>query len=354
MKTSANTDIKIVNMNVWFGLDARGYRKFGEYESESRRQQRFQMLCAGLQALDPDVIGIQEANKLPQYADKLAARLDYDTVWKITNSGVKILGFGIPVNFTAGNAVLAKQDYKLKYIGCRRLSGHGIQTRHLAVHFRELRDVMAARVVINGRPLIIFNTQTHYGLVWNKEGKQTLRDMFAKEAVTKQLQQEILAQVRKSHARRENEIVKLGHFVKKIQAVHHCPYVIMGDFNTSIDTPALSGLIRNLGLLDAYQLKNPDKPGYTWDPGRNTNAGFDGSPYWADGVTPRYPLSRLKAMYDNRIPRRIDFIFLSYQFKPDMIKNARRVFTKAKNNLYASDHFGVEVVLNSIPQTAEP
>ena len=85
-------EIKIADINTWFALDYHGMIKFGEYETRERRKGRFHLLAEGLKDLDADIIGIQEANKLPQYAKNLAQILAYDTLWKVENSGIKILG----------------------------------------------------------------------------------------------------------------------------------------------------------------------------------------------------------------------------------------------------------------------
>lgn len=47
--------------------------------------------------------------------------------------------------------------------------------------------------------------------------------------------------------------------------------------------------------------------------------------------------------------RRIDFIFLSYQFEPNMIKGSDSVFNQPTEGLFASDHFGIRVVLDRSP-----
>jgi hypothetical protein len=47
--------------------------------------------------------------------------------------------------------------------------------------------------------------------------------------------------------------------------------------------------------------------------------------------------------------RRIDFIFLSYQFEPDMIKSVDLLFTQPTDGLFASDHFGLKEVLKKLP-----
>jgi len=349
IKDRGTEDVTLVNMNVWFGLEARGYLTFGEHESSAKKKARFKILTEGLKNLQPDVIGIQEANLLPGYARTLSAALDYDAVWKVTNSGIKIMGWGIPTNFTAGNAVLAPKDRRLKYLGARRISGYGIQSKYFSFHFKELRDVMAVLVFVRDQPIIIFNTQTHFSVIRHEKWEQALLDMIDGYQLEPQKKENLLKKIQKGQDRRRIEISRLIAFVKKITTVYKYPYVIMGDFNTTADSREILDLVGELNLLDAYGIQNPQKKGYTWDPGRNTNTGYDASFFWADGVTPKDPFNRLKAEFDGNMARRIDFIFLSYQFEPDIIKEARLIFTEPTDGLFASDHFGIQVVLNRLP-----
>jgi endonuclease/exonuclease/phosphatase family metal-dependent hydrolase len=64
----------------------------------------------------------------------------------------------------------------------------------------------------------------------------------------------------------------------------------------------------------------------------------------------RDPLSRLEADFDLATPRRIDFIFLSNHFAPEDIKSSRLVFAEPIDGVFVSDHFGVEVVVEGIPE----
>ena len=339
----------IANLNAWFGSDCRGIFKFGEYESDTVRNTRLKNLTIGLRDIQPDIIGIQEANKLPAYADKLSKALDLDSVWKITNSGIKFFGFGIPMNFSAGSMILARNCHKLNYLDSARLSGIGIQSKWVSTHFSEIRDVVAARAVIKGHPIIIFNTQLHYSVIWNEKWINHLHKMIDSYNLSSSKREELLASIHKSQQRREQEIARLIDFVKKNVRQNDVPYVIMGDFNTTTDSPEMRHLIGELDLLDAYRIKNPHDPGYTWDPAKNTNTEYDGSLYWANGVTSKDPKSKLKAQFDRKFARRIDFVFLSYQFEPNMIQEAHLIFSEPVNGLFISDHFGLQVVLNQIP-----
>jgi len=348
-KNVRTEDITLVNMNVWFGLDCRGIVKFGEYEPSKIRAARFQDLTNGLKDLQPDVIGIQEANPLPGYVRKLSNALGYDAVWQVTNSGIKLLGFGIPTNFAAGNAILAQKGHDLKYLGVRRLSGKGLQTKYISMHFTELRDVIAARVIVRGHALIVFNTQTHFSVIWNKRLQQSLTAMIEDYDIPLKAKENLLESIQKSNKRRRQEISRLIDFVKETTLRYNYPYVIMGDFNATVESSEMAELFTELDLLDTYAIKNPDKIGFTWDPGKNTNTGYDASPFWANGITPRDPLNKLEAQFDRNMARRIDFIFLSYQFDPDMIKDVNLMFTRPTNGLFTSDHFGLRVVLKQLP-----
>ena len=227
IKQKHSDPITFVSINVWFGMDGRGVYKIGDYENQVRKNSRFKALIAGLTKISPDVVAIQEANKLPLYAAKISRDLNYNAVWKIQNSGVKIMGFGIPLNFTAGNVILAKKDHHLKYISSHRLSGKGIQFNCFSAHLKEIRNAMAAVVEICGQAILLFNTQTHFSLILEDKWEKAVDSMFD----------------------------------------------------------------------------------------------------------------------------RIDFIFLSKHFSTEMIQRADLVFTEPAGDLFVSDHFGIQVVLNELPSS---
>jgi endonuclease/exonuclease/phosphatase family metal-dependent hydrolase len=341
--------IKLININVWFGMNGQGWWKIGDYETRQRKGARLRGLVSGLKALDPDIITIQEANKLPAYAAKIARALGYDAVWKVQNSGIKVLGIGVPLNFTAGNVILAKKNHHLKYISSRRLSGRGFVSNYFSFHFKEMRNAMVALVKIAGRPILIFNVQTHFSLIWEQKWEKAVDDLMACGKITDRQHKIMKKTLLDSHNRTEQDIAGMLGCIKQVVNKHDYPYVVAGDFNTTLQSEALKQMVSELGLSDPYQIHNPDTKGYTWDPRRNTNTAFDGSEFRADGKTLRDPLRRLSAKFDAGTPRRIDFIFLSQHFNTDMIQRANLVFTEPVDDLYVSDHFGVEVVLEELP-----
>ena len=61
-------------------------------------------------------------------------------------------------------------------------------------------------------------------------------------------------------------------------------------------------------------------------------------------------IAMLEAAFDRTTPRRIDFILLSRHFSTKHIKSARVIFNEPKEGLLPSDHYGIEVVLDGIPE----
>lgn len=344
----SNGEITILSYNVWHGIDGRGIFKMGEYETKADRRARYDLLVPGLREINPDIIGIQEANKVGPYSRRLARAIGHKAVWRVGNSGVRLFGLGIPVNFMEGLAVLARQDHKIEYLGGKRLSGKGIQSKLLSLHTDEVRYIMAARVYIDGKPIIVFNAHTHFSLILSDETTANLDSFIAQGLIDSARRAAILEELEKSHDWTENDIRGAAEFIKEITRKHDHPYVVLGDFNTTLESEALSEMVRELGLLDTYRLKNPDKDGFTWDPGRNPNTWFDGADHWASGK-PKTDSALLTADFDMTNPRRIDFIFLSVHFSPEMILSADLLFNEPVNGRFISDHFGVKAVLKGIP-----
>ena len=94
--------LRILDINVWSGLDYKGSIKMGEYETESVREKRYQALLTQIKQLDPDIIGIHEANKLPYYAKRLAEAIGYDVFYHVGVAGVRLGPIGLPCNLREG------------------------------------------------------------------------------------------------------------------------------------------------------------------------------------------------------------------------------------------------------------
>ena len=157
-------ELTIVTINVWSGLIYEGTFKMGEYESKDIRGKRYAILVNQLRTLDPDVIALQEANKLPHYASRLARDLKMDRIYSVGLGGMKMGCLGIPTNLKEGDAILAKPECRLKRVRAVRLSGKGIISDVVSFHFSESNQAIVGQIVTEDGPVYIINVHAHAGL----------------------------------------------------------------------------------------------------------------------------------------------------------------------------------------------
>jgi endonuclease/exonuclease/phosphatase family metal-dependent hydrolase len=120
------------------------------------------------------------------------------------------------------------------------------------------------------------------------------------------------------------------------------PAIFAGDFNVIAEIQEYHGMMGLLGQFkDVWAEINPKDPGYTWDPSIN---------YWAE--------------YDydeSELLQRIDYIFIrDGQHSKWSIMSAELAYNTEKewygvyknaNQIFVSDHFGVEATLKLIPKS---
>ncbi|MFH2032713.1 MAG: hypothetical protein ABIJ40_19125 [Bacteroidota bacterium] len=63
--------LKVVTINVWSGLNYNGVFRMGDYETKTRKGERFNILVSQIKELDPDIIFLQEANPVKYYSERL-------------------------------------------------------------------------------------------------------------------------------------------------------------------------------------------------------------------------------------------------------------------------------------------
>jgi endonuclease/exonuclease/phosphatase family metal-dependent hydrolase len=335
--TAAAEELTVVTINVWSGLDYEGTLKMGWYESREVRDARYRALVAGLRRLDPDVIAINEANPLPRYARRLARDLSMDLVWSVGMGGLRIGPVGIPTNFREGDAILARKGLGLSSLGKKRLSGGGIITNFVTLHASESNQVVGGTIELGGKKVYLFNTHTHASPPTDQAFLDRLDAAYREGRLT----EEGLARARESVVSgqkwRADEIIKLLAFVsEKVPA--GAPVVLMGDFNAEADTPEMRPVF-DRGFIDTFRAKNPDAPGYTWDPFTNTNGSYYKE--MRGKATPE----KIAGSLDDFIKKRIDFIFVAGPVSPADVLESRVVLDEPVDGRNVSDHFGLMSVI---------
>ena len=335
---SLEKPLRVVTINVWSGLDYIGNWRMGEYESAERREIRFQLLLAQIRKLDPDVILLQEANPVSQFTARLSDALSFDEIHQVCNAGIKFGPLGIPSNFKEGIAILARPTFKLKRHGVWKLSGSpGIYGDLLTVHFNESIFSLVGKIRVGETPVYIVNVH----LVASMPIDSALGRLFAayrdKETPSAQAYESAL---QKWHENAERQIAEAAHLTKELSELPaNIPVIVAGDFNAAIGSPALRDFISDGRFFEAIDPLSPSGESSTWDPRTNSNINFSTSVVDARGDAVD-PYDRLSALYD-AVPRKIDHIFLSSNFKREDVGRSRVVIDSSVNDVHASDHFGI-------------
>ncbi|MFQ5641480.1 MAG: hypothetical protein ACE5IR_26180, partial [bacterium] len=330
---------RILTINVWSGLDYSGYLKMGEYETAAVREQRYQALVTQIKQLDPDLIGIQEANKLPDYAERLAKDTGYEVFFHMGVGGLRLGPVGLPWNLREGDALLAKKILQPQFAGRKKLSG-GYVGNWAAFHFSDATQVIAVKIAVRNRPLYIFVTHWHASLLGSPGVLKKARELSDTGEASQRDVESVLEKIAEGVKWRLSESKKTVAFIQETADEH--PFILMGDFNAESGSEEITQLLQ-FGMVDLFHTMNPNVPGFTWDPGTNLN---HHQYYLKEEISGKDSdlLSRLKKLH-TATPKRIDYIFLGpadllASWKVS-IKSSSVVMDEVINGAHASDHYGV-------------
>ncbi|MFW6261993.1 MAG: hypothetical protein ACOC6J_10475, partial [Spirochaetota bacterium] len=151
-------NITIATVNVWSGLTYEGAFSVGTYEDRAMRAFRFDLLADGLASLEPDLVAVQEANRLPDYANRLGEELGYDVVSDVRQGGVRIGPVGLPANLREGEALLARPVRSLTLTAVKQLAGPGAGNV-AAFQFGTGSQILAGQIQAEGRTVHVFTTR---------------------------------------------------------------------------------------------------------------------------------------------------------------------------------------------------
>jgi len=325
--------LKVLDINIWSGLDYKGYVTMGEYESAQGRALRYRALVRQIKALDADIIGVHEANKLPGYIDTLAADLDCDAVWHVGVGGVRAGVVGLPWNLREGDAILAKRGLGLEPVKRLQLSG-GPVGNFFTFHFEDATQIIGAKVTVKGKPVYLFSTHWHASPL----DDASLRAKLAQLAATRKASVEEIKSVRDEIAAgmawRMDESNRTLAFVKELAGANTA--LLFGDFNSTIDMPEIQQLDKE-GFVNTFTAMNREKEAHTWDPRRNENQ----KKHYA-AAPPNPSLMEELDFWADHQQRRIDHIFIRQGAQQSLAPRASRVvLDELVDGVHASDHFGI-------------
>jgi hypothetical protein len=334
--TATPHSLRILHINVWSGLDYKGHLKMGEYESEADREKRFLALCRQIRQLKPDVIGINEANKLPDYAERLARETGLEVFYHVGVGGVRLGPVGLPWNLREGDAVLAQKDLNPRLVGRKQLSG-GYVGNWATFHFSDATQIVAIQLTVTNMPIFIFVTHWHSSLPDAPYVLSKAAELKESGTITGDEYRDVLARIGEGVAVRMSEARMTADFIRETAGSYPC--VLMGDLNAEVGSQEINALLQ-FGMLDTYRSANADSSGFTWDPRTNLNyrtyyAKQSPSEIGSDACARIAYLTR-------EIPKRIDYIFLGPSTVPTSgaisIVSSSVALTETVDSVQASDH----------------
>jgi endonuclease/exonuclease/phosphatase family metal-dependent hydrolase len=318
IRTEAES-LTVVTINVWSGLDYRGYLKMGEYEEKAVRERRTQVLIGELQGLAPDVVVLNEANKLPRYGRRLARALGFDRLWHVGLGGLRAGPFGIPANLREGDVILARPKLELRRAGRKQLSG-GPVGNFFTAHLADATQVVAGRIRVADTELYLFCTHWHASPFPTGSYMAELERRRRSGQLNEEEYRRRVAEAQEGREWRLGEAREMLAFVERVAGDR--PAILLGDFNALPDSEEIA-LLLQAGFADAF---DGNGEGITWDEERNAN------------------IQLQRRTYPDEIPqdprnKRIDYVFVR---GPGLsVTRAQVVLDRPIEGLYPSDHFGV-------------
>ncbi len=313
--------LTVLTINVWSGLDYRGSFKMGEYEEKEVRRQRTQALLDGLRELSPDVLALNEANKLPRYGRRLAQALGYDRVWHVGLGGLRAGPVGIPCNLREGDLLLAHPRLGLRRAGREQLSG-GPVGNFFTAHLKDATQVVAARIRVAGTEICLFCTHWHASPFPTDAYLAELEARLRSGELDEEAWRKKVAEAKSGVQWRLEEARRMLAFIQRVAGGG--PAILLGDFNALADSEEI-GLLRQAGFLDAFELAGSGE-GVTWDEDGNPN------------------IQLQRRTYPDEVPedprnKRIDYVFV--RGSGLSVTRARVVLDRPLDGQYPSDHYGV-------------
>lgn len=332
------TLLKVLDINVWSGLDYIGTLTMGEYESDAVREQRYLALVEQIKELDPDVIGVHEANKIPGYAKRLGKDIGCKVFQHVGVGGVRLGPVGLPWNLREGDAILVKDKLNPEFVGRRQLSG-GYVGKWLTFHFADATQVLGIRITVNQKPLYVYATHWHASLT-DAPAIMARAELLVNNNPTLHEEYSALqAEIKAGAMWRLSEAEKTLSFIQ--ETTGNAPFILMGDFNAENRSLEIKALLDN-GMVDTFAHINPDDPGYTWDPATNLN---QQKHYLNAEATDATDLMQAIQTLDKTLSSRIDYIFTgprsSIASGQITVKESRVVMKKIIDGVHASDHYGI-------------
>ena len=327
--------LKVMILNIWSGLDYKGVMTMGQYESDEAREARYQALISEIRETDPDIIGLKEVNDRNGFLSRLIDDLNYDAIFHVAVSGLKIGTIGIPWNLREGDALLAKKSLNLQKVGRNQLSGGGFVWNYASFHLDDATQVLVGKITVNGTSIYAAVTHLHASPPDLPEYRNLINEYSKTYGYSESEAEKAGGLLTENQEWRNNEFRLLDEYLTEVVPIDR-PLIMMGDFNADSSWPEIKRF-QNRGYTNTFAAVNKEQK-YTWDAAENQNIRTH---YLRDLNKKRETL--YGHLEDTLTASRLtlDYIFSRSMNEPESIIRSDLCADRLIGGVHPSDHFGV-------------
>lgn len=312
------TTLTVVTINAWSGLTDSGFFSRGEFEAESARAYRTELLARELAALEPDIVTIGEANPVQAAAEQFANSLGMSAVSHMAEGGVRIGPVGLPTNLREGDIILAAEEAEPRRVIRRTLHG-GWVGESASLQTSETTQVIGAELTVGGRSIYVFHTRWHESPFATREDLVGLVEAYRSGELASD---ELITRLERAVDGAERRLEEARGTVVAINEIAgDAPVILTGTLNALPGSEEIA-VLENAGFIDAHAWIRGAQAAPTWDPARNSHISDHDLGVWEDGRSAR-----------------IDYIFV--RGAGLRVEDGEVVLDEPTYGVFPSSHFGV-------------
>lgn len=341
--------MRVLTFNLWHGLSPSGPVVFEALEPDARRRIRQQIQVEILGRIGADICFLQEVNPVAVRAGELAARLDMRAEVQPDLVGLKLFGYGLPVNLNSGLCTLTSRMLPHARVAAVSLTRPGLNLVRSWASWQlseERFALFSESLVPEWGRILMVNTHLHHGLEFTPEYARELEKLGGELELSPAMMSELKTRLLAGNRRRTRELDVILRTVSKYERRYEV-ILLGGDFNATPDHE-IGRKLEGLGFVDVWRAAHANEPGWTYDPTVNVGNHI---------LQSRFPLtltvedlSFSPAIQDALVtqarrfesrPRRIDHLWVRTQGLKVKAESVRLVGMPDASGMAPSDHFGV-------------
>ncbi len=332
-------ELTVVTVNSWSAMNHSGFLRCDEYEEETVRGFRQEVLTTGLKELEADVIILNGINPAESFAAETALELGMNAdVW-VSRSGIRFGPVSLPLNLKEGDAILSAEKLASEPAGRMSLNST-LSTGAVTLFARDGVQVFGRKIDITAEGESTAGGVYIFSAVWNESlfndenSLRRLTDAYLSGEINAD---DYMLLVKDAVEGAETRLVQAGRTLSFINSIAGAgPVIVAGSFNALPDSPEIK-VLKDAGFIDVFERAGKG-PGYTIDVQKNSN----------------YQKLR-QAAEDNGDPAGIALDIMSGKYRTDYIMirgaglkplSAGIVLDKPVYGVYPSNRFGVSAVID--------